>query len=305
MRQWLAAAAGLSLLLASCAPQQPKGLALDATIERYIPGDTVVLAGANVERLVATPLYRRLAGERKIPQLDEFARKTRLDPEKDIQELLAASNGKDAIMMARVRIRDEKAVEAALEKEGAARTPFGKYTLFGNGEGAVVFINGSIALAGRTEHLKTVLSGAKEDDSRKRAILGELAKLSPERQLWAVAIGGFAPMPLPETGNLANLNRVFQSLQSVTMTVDLANGVKLAATGVCAREADAKQLKDMLRGLIGFGRLSTPSDKPEMLRFFDGIQVDQAGGAVNLHANVPADMVDYFLKLTEKPKPAA
>lgn len=82
-----------------------------------------MLAGANVERLVATPLYRRLAGERKIPQLDEFARKTRLDPEKDIQELLAASNGKDAIMMARVRIRDEKAVEAALEKEGAARTP--------------------------------------------------------------------------------------------------------------------------------------------------------------------------------------
>ncbi|MCZ2148554.1 MAG: hypothetical protein LC126_12355 [Bryobacterales bacterium] len=305
MRHSLLTASGVFLLLASCAPQPRKGVVLETSIERYIPGDTVVLAGASVERLLATPLYKRLVSEQKLPQLDEFARKTRLDPRKDIQELLAASNGKDTIMIARVRINDAAALEAALEKEGARRIPFEKYTLFGSGDGAVVFVNDSIALAGRADHLKTVLSGGREDDAKKRAVLGELSKLSPERQLWAVAIGGFAPMPLPETGNLANLNRVFQSLQSVTMTVDLSNGVNLAATGVCGKENDARQLKDMLRGLIGFGRLSTPSDKPEMLRFFDGIQVDQAGGTVNLRAVVPMDMVDYFLKLTEKPKPAA
>jgi hypothetical protein len=305
MRHSLLTASGVFLLLASCAQQPRKGLVLETSLEQYIPGDTVVLAGASVDRLQTTPLYRRLVNEQKLPQLDEFAKKTRLDPRKDIQKLLVASNGKDTIMIAHVRINDAAALEAVLEKEGAKRIPFDKYTLFGNGEGAVVFVNNSIALAGRTDHLKAVLSGGKEDDARKRSILNELSKLSPERQLWAVAIGGFAPMPLPETGNLANLNRVFQSLQSVTMTVDLSNGVNLAATGVCSKENDARQLKDLLRGLIGFGRLSTPSDKPEMLRFFDGIQVDQTGGAVKLHADVPMDMVDYFLKLTEKPKPAA
>jgi hypothetical protein len=160
-------------------------------------------------------------------------------------------------------------------------------------------------VAGRPSLLKTVLSGTKVDDEKKRAILHRVAALPQDRPVWAVAIGGFSPMPLPDTGNLANLGRIFQSLRTVSMTVGLNDGLSLAASGLCGNEKDAKQLHDMLRGLIGFGRLSTPTDKPEMLRFFDGIKVDHAESTVKVNADVPLDLVEFFLSLTGKRKPAA
>ncbi|MBI3679931.1 MAG: hypothetical protein HY235_05985 [Acidobacteria bacterium] len=299
-RAWTALA--LALALAGCKQSSRTGIALDASIEKLIPADTVVLAGARLEQMRATTLYQRLMGEQKIAPLDEFAKKTGLDPRRDLIELVIASNGKDALMIARVRIGNPSTLEALLEKEGAKRTVFEGHTLLGSESGAVVFLNGGLVAAGRPAQLKEALAGKSADDTKKKAVLGKSASLPADRHIWVVAMGGFPPMPLPETGNLANLNRVFQSLDTVTMTLDLKQGISLSATGLCNNDKDAKQLHDMLRGLIGFGRLSTPTDQPEMLRFFDGIKVDHRERTVKLNADVPMDMVDYFLKLTERGK---
>jgi hypothetical protein len=142
-------------------------------------------------------------------------------------------------------------------------------------------------------------------DAKKKELLTQVAAVAEDKHVWVVAIGGFAPIPLPETGNLANLGRVFGSLENVTMTLDLKDGVNLVATGRCKEEKDAKQLHDMMRALIGFGRLSTPGDKPEMLRFFDGVKVDHANRTVKVNAEVPMNLVDYFLSVTGKGGPKA
>jgi len=294
----------LMLALASCKQEGGKGVVLPAKMEQYIPGDTVVLIGARIDEIQTSQIFQKLAAEQQIPELNDFTKRTGLDPRKDLNELVLASNGKDAVMIARGRMENRAQLEAMLEKEGAKRTAFEKHTLIGTDDAAVVFIDNTIAVAGRPAMLKSVLTG-KVDDNNKRAILERVAALPQDRPVWAVAIGGFSPMPLPETGNLANLGRIFQSLRTVSMTIDLKDGLSLAANGLCGNEKDAKQLHDMLRGLIGFGRLSTPTDKPELLRFFDGIKVDHADSTVKLNADVPMDMVEFFLSLTGKRKPAA
>jgi len=304
-----AATAMLIVLMASCGGDGNRAgsAGIAAELERYIPADTVILAGARVDQIRTTPLYERLVKEKKIAELDDFARRTGLDPRKDLQEFLIASNGKETLMMAKGRIENSIALEELLVKEGALRQAFDGHTLLTSDNGqSVVFVGNRLALAGSTELLKKVLAkgdGGNGEDTNRRAVLARVGLLPRDRHIWVVAVGGWAPMPLPETGNLANLNRVFQSLESVTMTMSLSDGVSLNAAGTCNDERHAKQLHDMLRGLIGFGRLSTPSDRPEMLRFFDGVQVEHSKKEVKVDATVPKDLVDVFLQATGRRKP--
>lgn len=294
----------MALLLLSCSRREPAGVALDPALESLIPADTVVLAGAEIEKMRATPLYDRLLVQRQLPAVDQFAQRTGLDPRRDVQELVVASNGKDILMMARGRLRNRKALEDALQERGARRTSFHKYTLFGDGRSAVCFVSDSIAVAGRMEAVQAALAPEAHNDAKRRDVLERASQLEADKHIWVVATGGFAPLPLPEQGNLANLNRVFRSLESATLTLDLSKGASLRAIGRCATDEQARQLRDLLRGLIGFGRLSTPAEQPQMLRFFDGIRVENAGRQVQLHADIPMDLIDDFLRLVEGKRPA-
>lgn len=304
-RMRTAAALALIAFACACSRTSTKGVALDASIEKLIPGDTVVLAGVRVTEVEASPVYQRLMGGRMFPELEKFAKQTGLDPRKDLKEVVFASNGRSAVMIASGNIADIPKLEALLEKEGARRMQAGSYTLLGNDDAAVCFVNNSIAIAGKTASLMDVLSGKPTDDLKKRNVLAKTASLPRNKHIWVVAVGGFAPMPLPEQGNLANLNRIFQSLDTTLLTLDLRDGVSLSAQGFCTDDAGARQLHATLRGLIGFGRLSTSGDNPELLRFYDSIKVEQDKSEVRLNADVPMDMVERFLKLTEKRKPAA
>ena len=69
--------------------------------------------------------------------------------------------------------------------------------------------------------------------------------------------------------------------------------------GDCRTEQDAKTLGDAARGMIGLGRLSVPENQPEMLRLFDGIKVEQKQQSVQLNVNIPPDLIDRLLKMTE------
>ncbi|MFN7937067.1 MAG: hypothetical protein U0R19_27335 [Bryobacteraceae bacterium] len=304
MRRIVALSCALVALTSCKSMQSEKGIVLSRSIEDFIPHDTVVLVGARIAKIQATPVYQKLSTGSNFKELDDFVKRTRIDPRKDIDEVVFASNGKDGVLIVRGRFEDPKAIEALLEKEGARRITAGTRTILTKDEAGLVFIDKTIALAAKMPYLESAVT-PKGDDNSKRGVLHQVADLPQDKHIWGVAIGGFAPIPLPQTGNLANLNRIFRSLETVTMTLDMQNGLSLDAMGECGDEKDAKQLHDMLRALIGFGRLSTPSDKPEMLRFFDKIKIDHAKRKVELNADVPMDMIDYFLSITNQKRPAA
>src|SRR5205823_8866137 len=109
-----------------------------------------------------------------------------------------------------------------------------------------------------------------------------------------------------QAGNLSNITRIVRSIESATATVDLRSGISASAKGECRTEQDAKNLSDAARGMVGMGRLSVPENQPEMLRLFDGIKVEQKQGAVQLNVNIPPDLIDKMLQMTDtRPKPPA
>jgi hypothetical protein len=112
-------------------------------------------------------------------------------------------------------------------------------------------------------------------------------------------------MPFREDSNLGNINTMIRSLQNGYVAADLSQGLNLKAAGNCQSDEGAKQIHDALRGIIGIGRLSTPDDKPELLKAFDGISVTQQSRAVTVTADISQDLVDRVLDLFTSSPPGS
>jgi hypothetical protein len=93
------------------------------------------------------------------------------------------------------------------------------------------------------------------------------------------------------------LSKIYSSLQQVEGSFDLSSGLKVQGNGMSATDEEARRLATALKGLIGLGRLNTPDNRPELLRFWDAIQVEQKDRSVTLRADIPDDLLDKALAM--------
>jgi hypothetical protein len=105
--------------------------------------------------------------------------------------------------------------------------------------------------------------------------------------------------PAPARGSISHR---FPGLTDTWLQVSFATGLKLEAHGMANNLKDAQSLRDAAKGLIGFGRLSVPEDKPELLPVFDGIAVDQQDRAIGIHIDLPQNRIDALVSLLSSRK---
>jgi hypothetical protein len=267
---------------------------VDGELANLVPPDTAVLVGAKLDKLRETPLYRKHFSQVPLPGLDNFVKETGLDPRKDLSEVLFASNGaQSGVLMVRGKFATSE-LESKLEKQGSPRMRYKERSLFGDDRNSMFFLNSSTALAGSTPVLKNIVdrrSGA----GIPATLQTQVDAIPAGSQFWAVLSGSAIRLPFASDSNLGNINNIIQSIQNGRFSADLRNGLEFQASGSCTTDASAKQINETLRGLIGFGRLSTPENQPDLLRVYDGISVKQDGRIVNVAAKVPQDVVDKFI----------
>jgi hypothetical protein len=281
------------LALAGCAPRASQTVKIDPALATLIPPDALVLAGVKADTLRSTEFYRRFVLSRPQPQLDDFVKRTGLDPRKDIWELLVASDGKSMLAMARGKF-SPAGLEPTLLEGGAKRFPYKGYTLIGSEEAAVVFMNATTALAGPASALRATLDRRETGSAPPKALLDRVAAIPASSQAWVVATGPFDKFNLPvsKTGNLSIPSQMFGSIQSVVAWMDLRAGLDFTGSIEGATSEDAKRVHDAVKGLIGMGRLSTPDGKRELLRLYDSIEVQQQERAVRVKAKIPNELID-------------
>jgi len=287
----------LSLALAGCQVKKSQSLHIDAALESLVPADAVFVAGANVDAIRDTPVFQKLLSRMPLPQLDEFARRTGLDPRKDLSQVLSCTNGKSGLLLARGTFRPQE-VEPRLEANGAKRFAYKKYSLFGDERGAIFFLNASTAIGGPASELRSII-----DETGTRGLptpLRDLLRSLPaDDQIYAALAGGLEGLNLaiPQDSNLGNVANVLRTIDSATLGMDLRSGIAVTAGVTSKTERDAKFVHDMVKGIVGLGRLNTPNGHPELLRLYDAIQVTQEQTHTNVTANIPADLADRFLDL--------
>jgi hypothetical protein len=301
--RWLFAALPLCLILTACQPKQSASLHVSPALEALVPADTVVVLGVNLSTIRDTTIYQKLLNRVPLPQLDRFTEQTGLDPRKDLSEILFCSNGKDALLLVRGKFRIPD-LEARFKSKGVTPTDYKGHHLYGDERAAVTFLDDSTAAAGIPAEIRALFDQPAGAARGLPIPLRDLLRALPAAdQIYAALTGGVQNLnlPLPREGNLGNILQALQSVQSATLGMNLTNGLAAIFVVNCNTDRDAKFVHDLVRGLIGFGRLNTPDNQPDLLKLYDAIQVTQQQAQTKITADVPQQLADKFLDLWLRP----
>lgn len=298
--RWRAATLLVGCLgLIGCARKESASLHVSPSLESLVPADTVVVLGINFATLKNTSIYQKLITRVPLPQLDMFTRQTGLDPRKDFSEILLCSDGKNALLLVRgtFQISD---LQARLKARGEPQSEYKGRAIFGDQPVAITFIDGSIAAAGPPAQIRALIDQPSGSGRGLPASLRDLLRTLPASdQIYGALTGGIAALnlPLPRQGDLASIMQSLKSVDTATIGMNLSNGIDARAVVNCSTARDAKFIHDMLRGLIGFGRLRTPDNQPDLLKLYDAVQITQQQMQTKVTANVPQQLADKFIDL--------
>ena len=278
---WLIAVA----VLAACSRKpQAEGVFLDPALATLIPADTTVMVGTRIDLLAKTQIFQeRLA---KLQAVQEFERRTNVNPRKDLWQLLFISNGRKGFLLGRGKFADEL-MAPDLSRQGVQRFSYKGLILFGDEREALLFINSSTAAVGETAVLRSLVDQRPTITGPPARVVKLMKEIPREAQFWGVYAGG--PVDLPLSGNMANVNKILGMVESGDFYFDLSKRVTGLAT---ASSAGAQQLQDALNGLIGLVKMATPKSQA----LFEGIRVSSENRRVNVTVDAPPEVLELFLK---------
>lgn len=281
------------VLSTSCTRTEAISVRIDPALAALIPNGTKYLMDVKLDKLKDSAVYQRHLKDRFSDQFEEFTRNTGLDPRKDLWEILICSDGKRTVMMGRGKFAVAD-LEPRLEREGAQRFRYKSYNFFGDDAKAGTFINVSTALVGSTDLLKEIVD-RNNNPSIPASLQPLITAVPPGTQIFAVFDG--LPMQIPDVKdpNWSNLARVAKSVRNGWLSLNLSRGLNLNLTANCTDAQMAEGLNGAARGLLGFARLSTPSDQKDVLKTIDSVDVKQDQAAVRVSVNVPEDTFDSLV----------
>jgi hypothetical protein len=286
----------LAVFLSSCSHPAPPGPKIDPALAGMIPADTVLMAGARIEALEKTPIYQKHLAKLDFSPVDRFAEQMKIDPRKDLWELLYVSNGTLNAVMGRGKFSDES--EPRIEKKGAQRFGYKGFNLVGDETTAILLIGPTVAAIGDTPELKAMVDARDKAPGPPPALAAVLKDISSEAHAWAAYSGGPLNLPIPTTGNLSNIRNIVNAIQTGSLYLDLHTSFSVIGSGTSRTERDSQDLEGGLKAMVGLGRLSTPNDRPDLQRVWDGIRVTQQDRNVKLYIEEPDELLDKFLNLT-------
>ena len=205
-----AAVAAFAAITYSCGPATTPS-AIDPGLASCVTSAAVFLAGLDLDRLRASPLYPKLAP----------AVAMAIEPLRNASNLVVISDGKELVFVARGKFRETPAGATLIEPDLAISGPAGA-------------VRSAIA-----QH-KTGTTGAPD-------LVGQATAIAGNQEIWAAVRGRIT---LPLTGNTANLNRLLHQVDYATLTVRLDAGIALDLRGASRTADEGQRLEETLRAVV-------------------------------------------------------
>lgn len=282
-------------MLVSCTKSAPIGPKIDPALAGLVPPDTILLAGTRLDDIQTTNVYKKYLAEVDFAAIDRFAEETGVNPRKDLWELLYVSNGKQSALIGRGKFSDES--EPRFEKFGGRRFAYKGSDLVGDERTAILMVLPTVLAVGDTPELEALVDARQNSNGVPPGMTELMKDIPSDSQFWAAYKGGPIDLSLPSSGNLSNINTVLHSIQSGTLYFDFRLGIAGTGTGMCQTDQAANELESGLKALVGMGRLSTPSNQPDLQRVWDGIRVTNQNRQVKLYITEPEELVEKSLDL--------
>ena len=251
-----AALAALAAAAISCGSvNAPAGVGRD--MATFIPADSLLLAGLNLDEVRASPLY---------PKLPPAARAL-AEPLRDAGYLLLASNGKDIAAIARGRFREAP-------------------------PGATLVAPG-LAVSGSPDSIRAAIAQHKTGRNGAPYLLARAASVADGKQIWMVARGG---IPLPVAGNAANLNRLLRDTEYAAIALRIGSGIEIEATAAGRTAEAGREFEENLRAILSLAAAAN-ARQPDLAALIHSIQIRREDGTVRVSFSGGADAAASLFRL--------
>ena len=239
---------------AACRGSRPPA-GRNAELEACLPSDTLTAAGIDLDQLRAWPLYTKLP----------HAAAALAQPLSSASSLLAAYNGKEALVVARGRFRE---------------APEGM-TLLGDG----------LAAAGSPEAVSA--AGARRRTGKGGAgwLLERAAAVAASSPVWLVTRGG---VTLPLSGDAANLNGLLRLLDYAAVGIRLDSELRFDVVARGLSEQSAQRFEENLRALFTLAAAAQARNAP-LAKSLRSAQVRRDGLTVRVALSMEPEQLDSVL----------
>jgi len=290
-----------------------------------LPSDTRFVVGLDVRRLVASELYAKNAarGGMRPEAFADLEAKTGLNPERDVDQVViaggpSAGTGRHDAGIVLVsgrfdRYKLSRAMETSRKdvtwKDHQGTTVY----LFGEGRkgaAAAAFLDDdTLVLGSQAAVEETVASRARGSAPLSNAsLMALLGRVKPGFTFWMVGdqtLLANLPKSIPAPGGADGASLQLPAVRTLVVTGDLDPQLSLEVTAETADEAAAKNLADVVRGLMALAALQG-SQKPELKELASAVNVTTETNQVHLSARIPHALLDSLRpkKAAEGPPPA-
>jgi hypothetical protein len=272
-----------------------------------LPADAKFVMGFDVKRFAASPFYERFKAQRGMQPaaLEELEAKTGLNPARDLDQIVVAGTGvRGAGVAVALGHFDLYKLGRAIEASGKAQgTSYEGVTVYNFSEESkqplsLALVDESTLVLGPTDQVTQALASRTRGETPLKtntALMARVEKIQPGSTFWMVgdqSLLASLPTSIPGPGGSAGGGSLaLPALLGLTVTGDLDPQVSLAVTGEAKDAAAAKNLADIVRGLVAMASLQA-AQKPELSQLASAVSVATEENRVLVSARIPYETLD-------------
>lgn len=232
----------------------------DSSLLKLVMPDAQILVGANVERILGSPIGKDLCSQAhaKLPELPQAMQKAGFDPTRDLKEVLIAATGKGQNGSALVLVRgsfDPDKIRAAVLGMGGKVQSYEGLTIVDNpsqSNGAFAFLDGTTAVSGALDQVQAAIRRRSQPTRLDGHMASQVAEMSDRYDIWVVSAASLSKMTEaisnPQMKQAGDLVKVIEQISGgVKFSANLDLGVELTTHS----DKDAERLRDALQLLVG------------------------------------------------------
>ena len=307
----------LGAVLAACASSpEVQAAAVDASIYRLLPADSVAVFGVDLGAAKASPFYERLTAGVPVDGLEDWIAETGFDPRQDLDGVVGAfylaGDDTEGVIVARGRfdtILRSPRLDETMESSGSHRGVTIYQRRMSDGEvrgdsNSLAFLTDNLAVFGERDRVVNAVErhaagGPSLADNAE--LSGRATDAQSSGQFWMVASdSGKMLQSVPSGGDQrqARILEIFATMSRMSLTADVVHGFELSFSGSCDTPENARTLAEAARGMLALARISLPVEEQDMLQLLDRVIVQDMGqtfeAQVALDSLQVEDLLDHM-----------
>jgi hypothetical protein len=279
--------------------------AVDSALLGLIPADATIVSGIHVEQAKGSAFGRFVLNQMQVedPGMRTFILDTGFDPRRDLADVMAVTIGTGEkaqfLVMGRGVFNPGRIFNTA-KVNGGSIANYKGVDMAMHDEGAVAFLDASVALAGNAAAVRTAIDQRGSGKKLPDAIVKKMQELSAANDAWFYSATSPANF---FAGKLSNENLGNALSEGLMQSVEQASGgikftgadARISGEAVTRSEKDATALADVFRFLAQI--MQSGNNKPtgaasDAAALLSKLQLSTQGKTMKLSLTIPEDVLE-------------